>query len=122
MAPPKDNNGDSPGVPTSPEIDVNTLLRILANPTRRSIIEYLASTTETTVTLEEIAEYIADGSPDREEVDPELTEIECHHNHLPKLSDAGVLQYDPLMGDVRYNRHRAVEQLLDAVAEIENYL
>lgn len=123
MAPTIDNtNEDCQEVPSSPNIDVNRLLEILADPQRRSIVEYLASTTENTATAEEIVEYVAEKSKDREKAEPELAEIMCHHKHLPKLSDAGLIKYDPRMRDVRYHRHRVVEHLLETVNEIENYL
>ena len=38
-----------------------------------------------------------------------------HHKTLPKLADAGILEYDPRQHDVRYTGHDGLESLLDQI-------
>ena len=78
------------------ELKQDQRYRLLASARRRLVIDILAETTEP-VGLEELAE----GVVTREDVAPssddakERVAISLHHVHLPKLSDAGVLDYDP---------------------------
>ncbi len=47
----------------------------------------------------------------------ERASIGLRHNHLPKLAEAGVVDYDHEGGTVRYRPHEEVEELLAFIAE-----
>lgn len=47
----------------------------------------------------------------------ERASVGLRHNHLPKLADAGVVDYDRQGATVRYRPREAVEELLAFVAE-----
>lgn len=104
------------GVRPSTSVDVDAALALLSNRQRRSILRYLVSTPEDSVTIDAIAEHIAEEM----DIESKSVKIDCHHTHLPKLNDSGVIDYDQRMGDVRYNRTPTVEHLLDAIADVEN--
>lgn len=73
---------------------------VISEPYRRYVCEYLSSNDELIVTLEELtravadAERVADGATVAE-IDDRCIATTLHHVHLPKLDEAGVLEYDP---------------------------
>lgn len=48
-----------------------------------------------------------DASPTRESI-----ELDLHHTHLPKLADAGFVEYDTRQGTVRYDEPPALQEWL----------
>lgn len=60
-------------------------------PDRSMLSEYIR-------TKEEEAPDDTDGSPTRSAI-----EVDSHHNHSPKLADAGSIDYDTRQGSVRYD-------------------
>lgn len=84
----------------SPEITglpASERYRLLAADRRRLALDILAGQT-TPVELEELAAGIAAREDESTSVDEETLErvaITLHHTHLPKLAEAGVLDYDP---------------------------
>lgn len=72
----------------------------IAPPTRRAVCRYVVATDDTVVTLGEVATYVV--TDEQVERDSSVTDsaayrhvlLELHHVHLPKLADAGVLQYE----------------------------
>ncbi|WP_247730290.1 DUF7344 domain-containing protein [Halovivax limisalsi] len=78
------------------ELPASDRHELLASRRRRQVIAVL-ETAPRTVDLADVAAAIAamdgpDGGPD---ADPDRIAIELHHVHLPKLADAGVIEYDP---------------------------
>lgn len=69
----------------------------LGHPVRRTVLEYLCE--EHRLHREEIVERAA-ADPDLSWEDAERFEIGLHHNHLPKLEEAGYVEYDWRNGDV----------------------
>lgn len=67
---------------------------------RRATCEYLAATDDDTVTLQEVATHVVTTEQDERDghVADEAAErrvlVALHHQHLPKLADAGVVAYD----------------------------
>lgn len=86
-------------------------LELLADDRRRRVVQQLRVESDTT--LEALAESLADD--DRERLTTEL-----HHNHLPKMADHGVLEYDPRSGAVLYDPDDSLETLVDAVLSDES--
>ncbi|WP_232701265.1 DUF7344 domain-containing protein [Halobacterium wangiae] len=71
--------------------------RLLAAPERRIVLELLAERTAP-VDLGELATSVAQQARDDPAPAPELadrTKTRLHHAHLPKLDEAGVIDYDP---------------------------
>lgn len=96
-------------------VTVDTALELLSDAHRRAILEYLASTPGSPVDYGAVVDHIVKERPDGRQADPQTVTIECVHSHLPKLEDAGLVEFDRESGDVRYRRDGRVEYLLDAV-------
>lgn len=96
---------------------IDVILGVLANRRRRNLLEYLRDRSRATVDdlidhlqeRESVGELEAgrDG-PSRDDV--ELTLV---HIHLPKLADAGAIEYDERNREVRYRGDERLDALLD---------
>lgn len=92
-------------------------LRLLADRHRRSVLEYLANNGEEPVPLHALASQISGGKPAANEGQPAAYDsvvTSLFHTHLPKLHEAGLIEYDR-HGSVRYRAQENVEGLLDYV-------
>lgn len=79
------------------ELSVSERHDLLSSDRRRLVLDALAERTEP-IGLTELASAVAEWEAGPAEVDEEREErvrIDLHHVHLPKLSDHGVIGYDP---------------------------
>lgn len=99
------------GEPTS--VDIDTVLRVLADPSCRFIVRELSARPDHVLSFQELL----GAHEDRDDADQDEASfaIQCHHAHLPVLEDAGVVGFDRTAGDVRYYEDPFVEALLDFV-------
>ena len=76
------------------ELSPTTIFDLLADDRRRYALHYLSRKVGA-VPLAELAEALAlhEGDPSRDSYDRILTGL--YHSHVPKLSDAGAVRYDP---------------------------
>lgn len=76
--------------------EVDELLTVLADPHCRSVIFYFRNTSAEAATVADLAA----------EVETQTTEEEIasqlHHSTLPRLEDAGIVEYDARSNTVRY--------------------
>lgn len=81
--------GTSYGVATLDGVD-DHVMSVLARAPRRAIMEIL--TFEGSIRLSDLGAHLHDGT-----ADTERTEVEAalYHSHLPKLADAGLVEFDP---------------------------
>lgn len=85
-------------------LDRDLVFTLLKNRRRRAVLSFLADRPETT--LSDLADQIA---ADENDTTPEQLSsserkrvyISLYQNHLPKLADAEVIEYDQSRGDVR---------------------
>lgn len=93
--------------------------RVLADPRRWCVVEYLLEADERVVERSELAAAVSRAEPDDEGSDRRCgspvraVEIDLHHNQLPRLDEAGVVAYDERSGTVRYEGHPGIEAVLD---------
>lgn len=90
---------------------VDALLRCLCHPYRRTVVR--AVTTVGPMTRRELAEEVASAAPMGDDADS--IELSLHHRHIPKLTDADIVEYDPSRELVR---PREVTRQVNAVNEI----
>lgn len=101
-----------------PECERNptdTLLEALADEQRRYVVAYLSDASGEVAPVSELACYVkkrCSETHDREQVEPAL-----HYNGLPKLEEAGILEYDARSKTGRYHPDSKVEGLLDCLKE-----
>lgn len=85
-------------------LDRDLVFTLLKNERRRAVLSFLADRPETT--LSDLADRIAaaenDTTPDQlSSSERKRVYISLYQNHLPKLADAEVIEYDQSRGDVR---------------------
>lgn len=111
--PPSFGNGGPGDGPRS----IDVLFDSMASRRARHVLSYLRSASKDVVTLEELVNRLteremADGLASDSEDHRQHVAIALHHNHLPKLSDAALLDYDPRSKMVRHwNDDRVVAVL-----------
>lgn len=83
-----------------PEPRLDTVCDALAAQKRRDVCRYVAATDRDVVTLDDLAGYVESevrdsGSPSGTTDSGRETRTRLHHVELPKLADAGVIEYEP---------------------------
>lgn len=79
---------------SSPALSLDHLLDLLAREQRRCVLYYLDGTGAATV--DDLVEHVATASG----VAETNVDVALRHTHLPRLADAGVVDYDPDSGRV----------------------
>jgi len=107
-----DRNWDAPTVDPSVEV----LLEQTFNYPRVEIVLYLRNHSDETTTLDDLGVHLCNLEAERggERPDQNQMTVKLHHNHLPALADAGVIEYDPSSKEVRYEgeENASIEFLL----------
>jgi DNA-binding transcriptional ArsR family regulator len=99
------------------EATVDRVLDLLADRTRRELLPYLASVGDP-VTVSDAAAYLASANGVPGET-AERIEVALVHTHVPKLANAGVVDYDEGTGELDYRPTDALERLFDRVRFVE---
>ena len=104
------------GTEAMPSQWTDTRLELLANGRRRKVLYYLHDETDDGVEFEELVDWVVrwEAQADREVPEDHRLEvtIALHHNHLPKLDDAGALDYDRRSRFVRYRGEDEFDEML----------
>lgn len=93
---------------TDGEPTLDRIFDLLGSRRRRYVLYYLNETDADVVTLDDVAERVVawerewagDDDADRD-THLEYVRTALHHNHLPRLADAGLVDYDPRSRTVR---------------------
>ncbi|QLK27291.1 hypothetical protein HYG81_06730 [Natrinema zhouii] len=85
----------------------------LSDPYRRSLCRYAMRTEATRVTHEELVDYVVERTPEpvAADADRRTVAIKLRHVHLPKLAEAGLIEYDHQSGVVRVDRATIADRL-----------
>lgn len=94
---------------------LDDLLKLLADRRRRYVLYYLDDAEDDVVTLDELSDHVADrreawsaNTDGTGVVALERVRVGLHHNHLPRLADAGLIDYDGRTQTVRNWREPAL--------------
>ena len=88
-------------------------MAVVTHPLRRKILTLLIERSE--LTRLELADLLA-ADPDLPATDARHLEIALHHNHLPRLTEKSLIEYDPRAGDIiRREEPEVIKSHLDAV-------
>lgn len=99
--------------PMTPRIE--TVFEVLADDERRDVCLYLMRLDTNAVCVEDLVEILADRDTDRERL-----ALDLHHRHLPKLADAGIIEYDSRSNTVRYWGQPTVEKWAEHVNAVDH--
>ena len=100
-------------------LTTESLLELVVHPRRREILRHLQENADRAVTIDELTQTVAfDGGTITSRDDSRATaaSVALHHTHLPKLADAGIIDYDSRRETVRYRGDDRLEALLAFIA------
>lgn len=110
---PMGESGDRPSVRHDEELD--ELLRILANPIRREIVQQLSNEKDDVVTIEGLRGALGDGNDGRVAGDEVISAL--YHIHLPMLANTGIVDVDWKRKTIRYHAGHRIEALRSRIIE-----
>ncbi|WP_157972578.1 hypothetical protein [Saliphagus sp. LR7] len=91
--------------------EADRTLEILANRHCRMTLLHFQTATENVISIQDLATAITTAD------EIEQTRVHLQHSTLPRLEDAGLVEYDSRSDTVRYHGDQGVEELLDAVID-----
>lgn len=100
-------------------LSLDAILSLLAHHQRRDLLEYLSGSSAPTATVEECVGHIVQREEARTGRRPGHDQVETalHHAHIPKLVDAGIVDYDARNREIRYWGNAELETWLDRIDE-----
>lgn len=102
------------GVSPAPTPSLDLIFDVLADRRRRFVLYYLQDQTDGVATIDETVEYVVSLETDGGRADHRANvRISLQHAHLPKLEDAGVLEYDARSEAIRYWNQPSLEEWLE---------
>lgn len=101
-------------------LSVDSLLDLLGHPHRRAVLRTLLEAPDDVVAADELIGRLQDREESRTGERPswEHLTVALHHVHVPKLSDAGVVEYDAAGGRYVYRPRDRLETWLDHVESV----
>lgn len=111
-----EDNGKENGVGLG-GASLSDALDALACVNRRYVLHYLQTQPNDVATVEDLTDYIL--AHDREADDSNHVRITLHHQDLPNLDDAGLIDYDARSNTVRYRGDSTTEDLLEYLCDSE---
>jgi predicted transcriptional regulator len=94
-------------------LSIKNVFDLLAKSHRRIVLAYLQDADGATATLTELAAVVQDRVDDVES--EQHARISLVHQHLPRLADHGVIDYDQRSETVRYRDSTRLETILETV-------
>jgi DNA-binding transcriptional ArsR family regulator len=118
------DGGDDDSDPALEEIplSLDAMLEILANRRRRHLIEHLHEAPDNNVSFEQAVRHVVErvSVQDGEQPNRNEVEVSLQHKHLPRLADAGVLEYDLRSQTIRYRPDERLEELLERIQAFDD--
>ena len=106
----------TPQSTSSENLSKKQVVGLLRHEQRRAIVTYFDQKTTDRASVDDLVEYIVSSDLKRKKPSAKHRErirIGLFHNHLPRLADAGVLEYDQRSETVRYWGDSRLETLLE---------
>lgn len=89
---------------------LDAYLGLLADTDRRQLIVQLQAHPRDSITLQELTTQLTTTTAERDRL-----RLCLHHIHLPKLAEAGILDYDSITNTIEYHGDPELEFLLDTI-------
>lgn len=96
---------------------IDDVFELLSNDCRRRACLFLRRAGVEVATLQDLVDALAPNAGDEER---ERLAINLHHRHLPKLDDAGIVDYDPRSNTARYWGQPTVEKWAEHVEAVDD--
>ncbi|MGQ3722892.1 DUF7344 domain-containing protein [Natrialba aegyptia] len=119
MAPNEGNSFDNQPLGDIP-LSLDAILDILASERRRALLEYLWNRPDNSGSFEEATKYTIAKIGEKRGVQPNHDDIQVdlQHHQLPKMADAGVVDYDVRSQRTRYHENERLEEAYEKVEEL----
>jgi hypothetical protein len=117
-----ERGGTGSGSPYGTEArSLDELLGVLADERRRCLLAYLFDRDATAASFEAVTDGVLAELERRQRRRPEreVLAADLRHRHLPRLADAGVLEYDSRSRTVRVYGHERLERLYERIRPLE---
>lgn len=92
-------------------------MNVLAHEQCRAVLSYFARRPTDVATLDDLADFLHDQTRPRK--DETRIRTRLHHATLPRLADAGALEYDAQNNTAQYRGHPTLEALVNRLTERE---
>ncbi|WP_227378574.1 DUF7344 domain-containing protein [Haladaptatus halobius] len=104
---------------SSPDLSLDTIFDILSHSHRRYVLSYLSQTEDDLATVADLVAFVSNHESEDEtsvqRTQDDAVRVAMHHNHLPKLDDAGVIEFDTQSETIRYWAHPRLERCLSVI-------
>jgi len=98
---------------------IDDVFDLLSNDCRRRVCLFLRRSEVEVATLSDLVDVLASEATAEER---DRLAINLHHRHLPKLDDAGIVDYDPRSNTARYWGQPTVEKWAEHVEAVDEEL
>lgn len=102
---------------------LSTVFHLLCDPRRRYLLYYLVMVDGDVVEIPAAVNAVSNFEAADTETDDTSPKAEIrialHHNHLPRLSNAGILDYDERQGTIRFTGNPALEEWVEHARQSE---
>lgn len=103
-------------------LGIDDVFATLASIRRREVVHDLAQRPEGTAAVEELVDRLVSREADLSDEQPadhrERVAAALYHNHLPRLDELGVVEFDRRSGVVRFRGDAAVEEWIEHAAAL----
>ncbi|WP_436344898.1 DUF7344 domain-containing protein [Natronorubrum sp. FCH18a] len=123
----KDDNSDQEPVSEEPiessvptnDLSVTVVLEVIAHRQRREILRFLMDSSDTTTTIDTLAAHLRSRAVEQTGNHLGRSQIQIktslYHTHLPKLEEAGIIEYDRRSQELRYWNYPILEDILECL-------
>ena len=105
-----DERNSAPNFDAVDDYTLNQAFGLLRNQRRRYVLKTLFATGEAVQSVDDLADRVLARDPDA--VDRDAVLIELHHDILPRLAAAGVVDFDLRTDTVRYRGGELLDDVL----------
>lgn len=111
-------NGECHGRSGPTKHALDDLFGLFATFQRRLVLHYLANRCDGVADFEDVVEFVA-ARTGASGGNRDTISIDLQHNHLPKLEQYGVVEYDDRSRGIRYREDKLVERWLERVESVD---
>ena len=98
---------------------LDTLLHVLSDRYRRQILYYAVEEEHDVLQHSEVVDHLIRWNRDLGEADRDSLRARLHHAALPKLADAGLLDYDTRSKTIRYRGDSCLDEVIPLLSAVE---
>ena len=111
----RESRRDTSFVPTVATPTLDQIFEVLSHRRRRYVLYYLRHVSDGVASIEDIATHVAQFECTSENADDHQASIltSLQHVHLPKLEEAGVVEYDERSEMVRYWQQPTLDEWVE---------